>query len=55
MMYNKCLNKGELELEFLWLSTQVAHKQMKTSKDQFSSVQSLSRVWLFATPWTAAC
>ena len=23
--------------------------------NQFSSVQSLSRVWLFATPWTAAC
>ena len=22
---------------------------------QFSSVQSLSHVWLFATPWTAAC
>ena len=22
---------------------------------QFSSVQSLSRVWLFATPWTAPC
>ena len=22
---------------------------------QFSSVQSLSRVWLFAIPWTAAC
>ena len=22
---------------------------------QFSSVQSLSRVWLFANPWTAAC
>ena len=22
---------------------------------QFSSVQSLIRVWLFATPWTAAC
>ena len=22
---------------------------------QFSTVQSLSRVWLFATPWTAAC
>ena len=22
---------------------------------QFSSVQSLGRVWLFATPWTAAC
>ena len=27
-----------------------------SSKDnQFSSVQSLSRVWLFVTPWTAAC
>ena len=27
----------------------------ETSKEyQFSSVQSLSRVWLFATPWTAA-
>ena len=24
-------------------------------RHQFSSVQSLSRVWLFATPWTAAC
>ena len=23
--------------------------------DQFSSVQSLSHVWLFATPWIAAC
>ena len=30
---------------------------MKTSTQmfQFSSVQLLSRVWLFATPWTAAC
>ena len=26
-----------------------------TRKLQFSSVQSLSRVWLFVTPWTAAC
>ena len=24
-------------------------------RNQFSSVQSLSRVWLFATPWTTAC
>ena len=23
--------------------------------EQFNSVQSLSRVWLFATPWVAAC
>ena len=27
----------------------------KESYDQPSSVQSLSRVWLFATPWIAAC
>ena len=26
-----------------------------TGVGQFSSVQSLSRVWLLATPWTAAC
>ena len=26
-----------------------------TSSVQFSSVQSLSHVWLFVTPWTAAC
>ena len=25
------------------------------NKNTFSSVQSLSRVWLFAIPWTAAC
>ena len=32
-------------------------KQTKISKTNlwFSSVQSLSCVWLFATPWTAAC
>ena len=28
---------------------------MKWANAQFSSVQLLSRVWLFATPWTAAC
>ena len=27
---------------------------MKTKINKFSSVQSLSRVWLFATPWIAA-
>ena len=32
------------------------HVRVKiTSLYQFSSVHSLSRVWLFATPWTAAC
>ena len=29
-------------------------KKKKCKPFQFSSVQSLSRVWLFATPWTAA-
>ena len=28
--------------------------EARTSRVQFSSVQSLSRVWLFATPWIAA-
>ena len=28
---------------------------MDSKVAQFSSVQSLSRVWLFVTPWTAAC
>ena len=32
-----------------------ASKFGKLSSGQFSSVQSLSRVRLFATPWTAAC
>ena len=29
--------------------------RMNTGNHQFSSVQSLSRVWLFVTPWIAAC
>ena len=28
---------------------------VSSDKIQFTSVQSLSRVWLFLTPWTAAC
>ena len=32
----------------------VTAKELRFSSVQFSSVQSLSRVWLFATPWTAA-
>ena len=31
------------------------YKTRLLSPVQFSSVQSLSRVWLFPTPWTAAC
>ena len=31
------------------------HHQLNQSAIQFSSVQLLSHVWLFATPWIAAC
>ena len=31
-----------------------SHKESDMRVTQFSSVQSLSRVWLFATPWIAA-
>ena len=31
------------------------HKEAIGDCHQFSSVQSLSHVWLFATPWSAAC
>ena len=36
----------------LFLTSLFWEKKWKT---QFSSVQSLSHLWLFATPWTAAC
>ena len=44
---------------FLFLNT-VSHYCTKTASytqvmTQFSSVQSLSRVWLFVSPWTTAC
>ena len=41
---------SELESWMLCLATQPSLASV-----QFSSVQSLSRVWLFETPWTAAC
>ena len=31
------------------------HNLVRKEKESVSSVQSLSRVWLFATPWIAAC
>ena len=39
------------ETEFLTAQSGIPHRR----KNQFSSVQSLSRVWLSATPWIAAC
>ena len=37
------------------MSLQISYSMTGYWKFQFSSVQSFSRVWLFATPWTAAC
>lgn len=34
LMYNKCSNKGVLELAVPWGRTQIVHGQMKTSKDR---------------------
>ena len=36
------------------LPTDSAGKHLKVLEKRFSSVQSLSRVWVFATPWIAA-
>ena len=41
--------KANIYLEWETITTE------KSYLTQFSSVQSLSRDWLFATPWTAAC
>ena len=32
-----------------------SERSCRQNDNQFSSVQLLSRVWLFSTPWTAAC
>ena len=45
--------KGKLS-EVKIKTTAFALKEFTQSSHQFSSVQLLSRVWLFATPWTAA-
>ena len=37
------------------LETPLDSKEIKPDNPQFSSVQPLSRVQLFVTPWTAAC
>ena len=40
-------------LHYRWILTSWATNEASGKRVQFSSVQSLSRVWLFATPWTA--
>ena len=50
-------------VHFIFLDTLVSHSKVPKSKQQcekeaqpqFSSVQLLSCVWFFVTPWTAAC
>ena len=37
-----------------WILHSTTSSPMQKARFQFSSVQSLSHVWLFATPWTAA-
>ena len=47
----------------VWEAKQIYHKKQTTTshltykhgENKDSSVQSLSRIWLFATPWTASC
>ena len=47
-----CLPSSSL---FLVLGTRDRQHSLNFHLTSFSSVQLLSRVWLFATPWTAAC
>ena len=44
----------EAEIGVVKLHTTVCHGLPAASETRFSSVKSLSRVWLFATPWIAA-
>ena len=45
---------GMFHCNFTW-SSKTQFFEDKNNWHRFSSVQSLSHVWLFATPWTAAC
>ena len=48
-------NLRKMRSKNLLLSFEDVAGNMVCLSKKFSSVQSLSRVWLFATPWTAAC
>ena len=45
---------GEWIHVYVWLSTPAVHQKFTTLLTGYQSVQSLSHVQLFATPWTAA-
>ena len=52
--FNNLKNHNQHPLVDEWRRCIYTHVYTHTSTVQFSSVQSLSRVWLFATPWIAA-
>ena len=57
IIINNRLSINSFKIEFLYLLFLIWHlinKNVWILKIQFSSVQSLTRVWLFATLWTAA-
>ena len=45
---------GEWIHVYVWLSTPAVHQKFTTLLTGYQSVQSLSHVWLFATPWTVS-
>ena len=45
--------RGLNQVKFLWIREREVMEKRPVCG--FSSVQSLSHVWLFTTPWTAAC
>ena len=60
-MYYPCFIDEDIQEDWLTCSIFIYMWQTRivtwvhlASKSQFSSAQSLSHVWLFATPWTAA-
>ena len=51
----KVLNKGNMIPDLMGAYSPWEQQMMKKNLHRFIAVQSLSHVWLFATPWTAAC
>ena len=54
-LFMGCLLRGWLIGSWVIVYYSSRNKQRLTEYGFTSSVQSLSHVWLFATPWTAAC
>ena len=52
---NECHLLLKTKTCFIWIFFFQSNLTKESFNHQFSSVQSLSLVWLFATPWTVAC